>query len=200
MRIGEHAGELRRDEEVAAEGDFFVERVRESGGAGDGIVERGEIILAEDGEAGAGATEGFPGAEVGVERGADGRVFPVGDVFRLIAAGEEDAVGAGDAGEDARVVRGGGVVEADAFDGIDAADFGEDVVVVTIGAGRAQDDDIAAAGAGDEPFPRGGDIAAAAREEEAGTRFGGRGIGLSSRFPQSYPSRPPRQRRAPDKA
>lgn len=175
--VGDDADERRGGDEVAAEGDAAVVGVGEGGGAGDRVVKRGEIVLAENGEAGAGAAEGFARAEVGVEGGADGSVFPVGDVFALIAAGHEDAVGFGDDLEDARIAGGGGVVELDGLDGIDAADFGENEILVAVPAGSAEDDEVAATGAGDEPFPGGGDVAAAAGEEETGARFGRSGIG-----------------------
>jgi hypothetical protein len=65
-------------------------------------VHRAVQVFALHGESGAGAAERLAGAHVGVQRLGDGRAAPVAHVARLVAAGDEDAVGALQRAQDLR--------------------------------------------------------------------------------------------------
>jgi hypothetical protein len=176
VAVGDEVFEVGDAEEVAAEGDFGAGGVSFGLGGGDGVELGGEVVLAEDGESGAGAADGDAGAHALLDGAGEGGVFPEADVVPLVAAGEEDGFGVADLFEHEGMAGGCAGADDEGGGGVGGALF-EHEGVVGIGAGGAEDEEVAAAAAIDHPGEGGGDIAAAAHEDGAAGGGGGDVVG-----------------------
>jgi hypothetical protein len=80
-----------------------------------------------------------------VDRVFDRRVLPVVHVVRLIAARDEERFGVFDRLQGERVERGGLVLQDQRLDGVEVPEV-EYILVVAVGAGRADDREVSTAG------------------------------------------------------
>ena len=139
------------------------------------VIHRAVEVLAEDRQPGTGAADGFAGADVGVQRLGHRRAFPVADIAGLVAAGDENAVGPDQAGQDLRGVRGCAVLEHEGLDRQDAANLLVELLAQFIALRGAQHHQMAIAGLLHEPAHDVDIAVAAAHQQQAGADRTGRG-------------------------
>ena len=156
-------------QEVLADRDVLVEGVGQRLFRGDGVLLGGEDVLAEHGQARAGAAYGNAAIDQELDGLSHRRPAPQPHVIPLIAAGDEERFGAADLARDERIARGLGRVDHDALDGIDLAEPVE-IGVVPVAARSAQHDNVAAARAFEEPPHDRVLVLAAAHQREPGFR------------------------------
>ena len=105
MRVGDDMAEKRHVQEVAHHRDCRAQRICKRGRRVDAsAVHRAIGIGAEHREAGAGAADGPAACDLGVDCRGDRRALPEADIFRLVAAGDEDAIRAAQNAQHARIV------------------------------------------------------------------------------------------------
>src|SRR5205823_5241892 len=135
--------------------------------------ERGVDELGEHVHAGAGASDGNAAGDERVEFGFNGSAFPEIDVVGLVAAGDPEGFGVLDGGDDEGVAGHVAVGDDEGGDGVFVGAELLDVRIVGVGAGGADDEEIAVAAAGAHPLEGGVDVGAAAHEHGAGGGGGG---------------------------
>ena len=168
MRIGDHAAQQRDVQEIVLDRVAVAERIGERARTGlAAAVHRAVDVLAEDREAGAGAAERLARAHVRVQRRGHRRALPPAHVARLVAPGDEDAVGTPQRAQDALVVRRLAPVENECLDRGDAADLAVELLADLAAERCAQHDDVAVAGLGHEPAQRLEVAVAAAHQQQA---------------------------------
>ena len=179
MGIGDDALERVQVQEAGLDGVAVAERIGQRRRRGlAATVHRAVEILALHGQAGAGAAQRLAGAHMRVQRRGHRRAAPVADVARLVAAGQEDAVGALERGQHGRVVRGLAILEHERLHRGDAADLVEELLPDLATLRSAQYHDMAIAGLAHEPADRVEVAVAAAHQQQAGLDFAG-GAGRS---------------------
>ncbi len=171
MRIGDDALEQRQVQEIAFDGVRRAERIGERLGALDAaVVHRAIEFFALHREAGAGPGERLARRDMRVDDLVDRRAAPEAHVTRLIAAGDEDAVGLAQPVEDLLVGRLRTRVEDEDFDRLDAADVAIEFLADFLAVRRAEDDDVALAGLAEEPLHR-VDIPVASAHQQQPARY-----------------------------
>src|SRR5206468_5690858 len=104
-----------------------------------------------------------------VEFGLDGSAFPEIDVVGLVAAGDPEGFGVLDGGDDEGVAGHVAVGNDQGGDGVLGGTELLNVRIVGVGAGGADDEEVAVAAAGAHPLEGGVDVGAAAHEHGAGS-------------------------------
>ena len=123
MRVRNDPRQERQMKEIMDHGHCRTVRVRQRGiRIQAAAVHRAISGASENREASAGAAERLAEPDMLVQQASDRRIFPEPDVVRLVAAGDEYAVGTAEDGQYARIARRGSAVELDRLHRSDTAD------------------------------------------------------------------------------
>ena len=180
MRIADDAGEVGDVHKIAIEGDVAVEGVGKRLAGSHALA--GESRIDELGEhvhAGTGPADGDATRHERVQTILDGGAFPEIDVIRLVAAGNPQGFRILNSGDNERIAGCGAVGNDEGGDRILIRAELLNIRIVGVGAGGADDEEIAIATATAHPLESGIDIGAAAHEDGAAGGCGGHVIRIS---------------------